>query len=504
MVCVHSLIVEGEIMQRIAIIGAGISGMSIARVLSRYALDIHVIEREPDVGWGVSKANTALIHGGYDDDPEKYPVRARLCIRGNRMWHQWVKELQIPHVWNGALIIAKRDEDFEELEILLERGRKNGVPEMRIIGKDETRAMEPHVADEAIGALWVPIVGQIGPIPAVIAIAENAVDNGVKMHLNSEVREIEHTGKEWVIKTSREEIRADYVINASGLFADSISSMAGFDDFTITPRRGEYWLFDDFISPKPNHVLFPTPTKISKGVVVTTEISGHLMIGPNAQNLGIDEKENTSNTREGLQEVWKKASEIWPELPPKSKVIRTFAGLRPEPPGGDFIIRHEDSGFINVAGIRSPGLTSAPAIAEEVREILQSLGVEMKEKHDWNPVRREITHFFMAPPDKINEMVKENPAYGKIVCRCNNVSEGDILEAIERMKKIGVSVPSVDSVKFRTKASTGTCQGSFCRPRIVQILAREYGVPMWKVTLKGPGSEIGIGDIKTLVRGDGL
>lgn len=491
---------------KVAIIGAGISGASIARVLSKYEnLEVHLIEKAPDVGWGVSKANTALIHGGYDDDPDRYPMRAKLCIRGNRLWHQWVKELQIPHVWNGALIVATKEEDFDTLEKLLERGRKNGVPEMRIVDRDELFHLEPGLTREAIGALWVPIVGQIGPIPAVIALVENAVANGVKTHLETEVKGIKvENGEVKGVETNKGFIEADIVINAAGLYADEVARMAGIDYFEIHPRKGEYYLFDDDV-PGPRRVLFPTPTPISKGIVVTTEISGHLMIGPNAQDLPPEEKDNLATTEEGLREVWEGAKKLWPNLPPKSRVIRTFAGLRPEPTGGDFIIKAEEEvcGFINVAGIRSPGLTSAPAIAYEVAEIIQrDLGINLVEKEKWNPYRKEITHFFMLPPEKANELIKKNPAYGKIVCRCNHVSEGDILEAIERMKFIGVKTPSVDSVKFRTKATTGTCQGSFCRPKIVQLLAREYGVEPWEVTLKGRGSEIGIGDVKALLRGE--
>ncbi|ALV62650.1 Glycerol-3-phosphate dehydrogenase [Thermococcus sp. 2319x1] len=491
---------------RAVIIGAGISGASIARVLSRYEnLEVHLIEKNADVGWGVSKANTALIHGGYDDDPEKYPTRAKLCIKGNRLWHEWVKELEIPHIWNGALIVALEDEDFKELEKLLERGRKNGVPEMRIVGREELFHLEPNLNPEALGGLWVPIVGQIGPIPAVIAIVENAVANGVKLHLETEVRGIKVEGGEVKgVETNNGFIEADIIINAAGLYADEISRMVGVNDFEIHPRKGEYWIFDDDI-PGPRRVLFPTPTPKSKGVVVTTEISGHLMIGPNAQDLPREEKENTATTREGLEEVWKKARELWPNLPPRSKVIRTFAGLRPEPTGGDFIIRAEKEvwGFINVAGIRSPGLTSAPAIAYEVRDIIKrDLGIKLVEKKKWNPYRKDITHFFMLSREKANELVKQNPSYGKIVCRCNHVSEGDILEAIERMKLIGVKTPSIDSIKVRTKATSGTCQGSFCRVRIARILAREYGVDLWDVTLKGKGSEIGIGDVKVLLRGE--
>lgn len=489
---------------KVVIIGAGISGASIARVLSKYDnLEVHLIEKNPDVGWGVSKANTALIHGGYDDDPEKYPMRAKLCVRGNRLWHEWVKELEIPHIWNGALIVALRDEDFDELGRLLERGRKNGVPEMRIIERDELFHLEPNLNPDALGALWVPTVGQIGPIPAVIAIVENAVANGVKLHLETEVRGIKVKGAEVKgVETNRGFIEADIIINAAGLYADEIARMAGVDYFEIHPRKGEYFIFDESVEG-PRRVLFPTPTPISKGVVVTTEVSGHLMIGPNAQDLPREKKDDLSTSREGLEEVWKKAGEIWPNLPPRSKIIRTFAGLRPEPTGGDFIIRAEDvHGFINVAGIRSPGLTSAPAIAYEVKEMLENdLELKLVEKPKWNPYRREITHFFMLSPGEVGALVRKNPAYGKIVCRCNKVSEGDVMEAIDRMKFIGVRTPSIDSVKFRTKATTGTCQGSFCRIRIAQILAREYGVNLWEVTLKGKGSEFGVGDVKILMRG---
>ncbi len=487
---------------RIIIIGAGITGMSIARELSKFEnLKIIVLEKNSDVGWGISKANTALIHGGYDDDPDKYPVRARLCVKGNSIWHRWVEELQIPHIWNGALVVAKTPREMEELKILFERGKRNGVKDMKILDRDELIKMEGEVHPEAMGALWIPTVGQIGPMPAVIALAENVVDNGVKILLDTIVKDVEVRDNEVKgVHTNRGFIEGDIVINAAGLYADEISRMAGVDYFRIFPRKGEYWIFDDSVGSKPEHVLFPAPTRKSKGVVVTTEVSGHLMIGPNAKDQ--EDKEDLSNTQEGLEEVWDKAKLIWPKLPPRSKVIRTFAGLRPETERGDFIIRAEEVyGFINVAGIRSPGLTAAPAIAQEVREIIErDLEIKLKRKEGWNPYRRDIAHFFMMDDSEISLKIAENPAYGKIVCKCNKVSEGDILEAIGRMKRIGVNVPSIDSVKFRTKATTGTCQGSFCRVRIAAILAREYNMPLWKVTLKGKGSEIGVGHVKALLQ----
>jgi len=486
---------------RVIIVGAGIVGMSIARELSKYNLDIVVVDKNSDVGWGVSKANTALIHGGYDDDPERYPNRARLCVQGNKIWREWVKELDIPSVWNGALVVARNEDEKKELRILFERGLRNGVEHMRILEDEEIRKVEPEISPDVTAALHIPSVGQIAPISAVIALAENAVDNGVKILLDTEVKDvIVRDGAIQGVETNKGFVKGDILINAAGLYADDISRMAGVDYFRIHPRKGEYWIFDDSVGPKPRHVLFPAPTKKSKGVVVTTEISGHLMIGPNAQD--IEDKEDLSNTFDGLEEVWEKARKIWPKLPPRSKVIRTFAGLRPEPDGGDFIIASEEVwGLINVAGIRSPGLTSAPAIARDVARIINGIGVDLEKKRKWISKRRDITHFFSLKDEEIKGKIAENPMYGRIVCKCNKVSEGDIVEAIARMKKIGVATPSIDSVKFRTRATTGTCQGSFCRVRISAILAREYATPMWRITLKGIGSEIGIGDVKVLLRG---
>ncbi len=463
--------------------GAGIVGASIARELSRYELEVHLVEREADVGWGVSKANTGLIHAGYDDDPDRFPVRARLCVRGNRIWHEWVDELDIPHTWSGALVVAKEESEVKRLEGLLRRGERNGVPELRILEGDEVLSMEPNLR-RVEAALYAPTVGQISPPQAVIALVENAVDNGVKVHLETEVRGVEVSGERVRgLRTSEGFIEADVVINAAGLHADDVSRMAGIEYFEIRPRKGEYLIFDEDAGPKPSRVLFPTPSEKSKGVVVTTEVQGHLMVGPNAQDLPKEEKEDRSTTPEGLREVYEKASEIWP-LPPLSRVIRTFSGLRPEPAGGDFVIRAEDVwGFVNVAGMRSPGLTAAPAVAKEVVRILGEMGTELREKPRWRARRKGIPR-----------------AGGRVICRCNLVREPQIREAIGRMRRVGVKTPSVDSVKFRTSATAGTCQGSFCRVEVAKILAEEFDVPLWEVTLKGRGSELGVGDVKVLLR----
>ena len=457
---------------RVAIVGAGITGVCVARELSRYQVEVHVFDSKPDVGWGVSKANTGLIHACYDDDPERFPVRAKACVKGNRMWRSLVEELSIPHSWNGSMVVGD-EEDLPRLRELLRRGIRNGVPELRIV---EAKKLEPLVRGEY--ALFAPTAGQISPPQAVIAIAESAAINGVRFHLETEVRGIRvKSGGVEALITDEGELKVDAVVNAAGLRADEVAGMVGLP-VEIRPRKGEYLIFDEDAGPKPSHIIFPVPGEKSKGVVITKEVSGHLMVGPNAKD--VQDKEDVSTTVEGLREVYEKASRLWP-LPPMNKVIRSFAGLRPEPEGGDFILgRTEVEGFYNAAGMRSPGLTAAPAVGEEIAYMVaEDLGLSRKD--DWKAGRP-------LPVDG-----------GRVVCRCNLVTSGRIRWAIERMRFLGVKTPSVDSVKFRTSATAGTCQGSFCRVHIAKMLAEEYRVPLWQVTLKGEGSELGVGEVKALV-----
>ena len=457
---------------RVGVIGAGIVGVCVARELSKYDVEVHVFDPNPDVGWGVSKANTGIIHACYDDDPDRFPVRARTCVKGNRMWRSLVEELKIPHSWSGSMVVGDED-DLPKLRELLRRGVRNGVPELRIV---KAKLLEPMVKAEY--ALYAPTAGQISPPQAVIAIAENASRNGVRFNLETRVLNLKvRSGEVAEVVTDKGEVKVDAVVNAAGLKADEVAKMVGLD-LEISPRKGEYLIFDEDSGPKPSHVIFPVPTEKSKGVVVTTEVSGHLMIGPNARD--VEDKDDVATSLEGLREVYEKASRIWP-LPPVSKVIRSFAGLRPEPRGGDFIVgRTRVQGFYNAAGMRSPGLTAAPAVGREIAEMIaQDYG--LREKEDWKPGRPEPR------------------GGGKVVCRCNLVREGTIRDAIERMLSLGVRTPSVDSVKFRTSATAGTCQGSFCRVHIARMLAEAYKVPLWEVTLKGRGSEIGVGHVKLLV-----
>lgn len=487
---------------RVAVVGAGIVGASISRVLSMFEdFEVHLVEREADVGWGVSKANTGVIHAGYDDEPELYPLRAKLCVEGNRLWRSWAEELEIPVKWCGSLVLAFSDHEVKILQALLDRGVRNGVEGLKIIEAEEVKSLEPNASKDAVAALWAPTAGQTSPWDAVAALVENSVANGVKLHLSTEVKAVRvEGGCVSGLETTKGFLEADWVINAAGLYADTIAETAGLGWYHIKPRKGEYILFDRDAEPRVSRILFPTPTPLSKGVVVTTTTDGNLMIGPNAQDLAYDRREDRGNTREGLQYVWAEASKLVDRLPPRGRAVRFFAGLRPEPTGGDFIVRGygEVYGFVDAAGMRSPGLTSAPAVAYMVLNILKSaVGVDFKPKVGWSPLRKRMVRFSELKLEDRARLVREEPRYGRIVCVDELVSEMEIIEAIKR------GATTMDGVKFRTRACMGVCQGSSCMYRVALILSRELNIPLWKVSLRGPGSEIGLGDVKALLRRPG-
>ncbi|MBS7634411.1 NAD(P)/FAD-dependent oxidoreductase [Candidatus Bathyarchaeota archaeon] len=484
---------------RVAIIGAGVVGASISRVLSMFEdFEVHLIEKEADVGWGVSKANTGIIHAGYDDEPDLFPLRAKLCAEGNLIWHEWVKDLDIPIRWCGSLVLAFNSEGEKILEELLDRGIRNGVPSLEIIDREKLKMLEPSSSKNATAALWAPTAGQISPWDAVAALVENSIANGVKLHLSTEVRGIKIVeGRISGLETNKSFLEVDCVINAAGLYADKISEMAGVGGYYIKPKKGEYLIFDKDAEPKVSRIIFPTPTPISKGVVVTTTTDGNLMIGPNAQDLPQNLREDKSNTYDGLKFIWESASNLVNKLPPRNKVIRFFAGLRPEPSGGDFIIRDYDEvfGFIEASGMRSPGLTSAPAVAQMILDALKAkFDLNPKLKAGWNRYRRRIKRFSEMTFEERIKAVNENPGYGRIICVDELVAEAEIVEAIRR------GATTIDGIKFRTRACMGTCQGSSCTYKVAVILARELNVPLWSVSLKGPGTEIGIGDVKALFK----
>jgi len=484
-------------MEDIVIIGAGVTGCSIARELSRYDLNITVVEKEEDVACGSSKANSAIIHAGFDAAPGTW--KAKMNVKGNGMFPALCEELDVPYINNGSLVVAVTEDEEKVLEELLERGRTNGVQHLRIIGRDELLDMEPNINPSARGALYAPTAGLICPYEFTIALAENANQNGVKFWLEAPVTDIEVLeDSSFLIKTPKGSIRTKYVINAAGLFADEISKMAGAEEYTITPRKGEYLIFDKQFGNMVKKSIFPTPTKISKGILVCPTVDGNVFIGPNSNN--IEDKNDTSVNVAGIEEIIAGGKKLVPNLPLKN-VITSFAGLRAVSNTNDFIIEasKKAKGFINVGGIQSPGLTSAPAIALMVKDILQEEGLTLKEKANFIPHRPRKVRFREMSNEERSNLIKENPAYGRVICRCETVTEGEIIDAIRRP----LGARSIDAVKRRTRAGMGRCQGGFCSPRVLEILARELNADPLEITKKGTGSNILVGRIKEFIQSEG-
>lgn len=479
--------------KKIVIIGAGIIGACIARELSKYEnFKIFLLEKEVDVCLGISKANTAILHAGFDDDKDKFPLRATLCSKGNYLWHDLVKKLHIPVLWSGSLVVATNDEQMNTLHELLKRGIKNKVPGLEVINRTKLLEIEPNIIKSAGGALYAKTAGVISPYEAVFALIENSIDNGTKLILNTKVKDFKFKKTKEVI-TNSGSYKFDYVINASGLYGDEISKLAGINDFTINPRKGEYYLFDKSFGRSTNHIVFPTPTKKSKGIVVSFTVENHTLIGPNAQD--VSSKEDYSTTHIGLDEVYGNAKQLVWKIPPKEQCIRNFAGLRPESSTGDFIVKNypEVEGFINVVGIRSPGLTAAPAIGEMVRLIIEKdMDEKLYRKDNFNPIRKPIIRFEEQSIQKQDVLIQRNPKYGKIICRCETVSEAEIIEAIKR------GATTVDGVKFRTRAGMGRCQGGFCSFRVMEILSRELNLSKTTIDKKGKASQMVICTTKDL------
>lgn len=490
-------------MLKVVIVGAGIIGSSIARVLSRYEnLEIYLVDKEPDVGWGASKANTGIIHPGHEEDPLNHPLRAKLCVEGNMLWRKWVSELDIPAKWPGELMLFYDSETESTAKKFIDWGKANGV-ETILLDQAELRKIEPAVSDVAKGAVYAPSAGVISPMEAVIGIVENAVENSVKLLTETYVkRVVARNGEVKGVETDRGFIEANVVINAAGVHADYIARTAGVDEwFKIKPRRGEYLLFDEKVPVKPLHILHTTPTPVTKGVYAVTTTHNTLLIGPTAEDLDEEMKEYLGNTTYGLSYLWSQIPLLLREPPPRNKLIRYFSGIRPEPPDGQWLIKAYDNprGFVNVAGIRSPGLTAAPAIAEYVAKLLaEAVDMKLVEKKKWIPHRRSIPRISEKTLEEIDNLIKRDPRYGEIVCKCRLVSRAEVEEAIARMIKIGVKTVTVDGVKFRTLAGFGQCQGSFCRQRVAQIISAKTGIPLCKVVIKrGP---YGFGGIKDLLR----
>lgn len=483
-------IMKGEMtdMYDVIIIGGGVSGAASARELSRYKVRACVLEKEEDVCCGTSKANSAIAHAGYDAEPGS--LMAKLNVRGNEMMEQLSKDLDFPFQRIGSLVICLSEEEMPGLQKLYDKGIANGVKGLKILNREEVLEMEPNITDNMYAALYAPTAGIVCPFNLNIALAENAYTNGIEFRFNTEVQNIRKIDGGYELCTNQGTFRTKYVVNAAGVYADKFHNMVSEKKIHITPRRGDYCLLDKSAGTHVSRTIFSLPTKYGKGVLVTPTVHGNLLVGPTA--IDIENKEGTNTTREGLDEVITKAGQNVKNLPMR-QVITSFAGLRAHEDGTEFIIGEpEDArGFIDCAGIESPGLTSCPAIGEMVAGILQEkLGLEKKD--NFIATRKGILDPDTLTREERAELIQREPAYGNIICRCEMITEGEILDAIRRP----LGARSLDGVKRRTRAGMGRCQSGFCSPRTMEILARELHVSMADITKSGGKSRLVVGTNK--------
>lgn len=472
----------GDRMYDIIIIGAGVSGTSIARELSRCKGKFCVLEKEEDVCCGTSKANSGIVHAGYDAAPGS--LMAELNVKGNRMMKALSEELDFPFYQNGSFVVCTEENALPRLSELYERGQKNGVKDLQILTREEALFMEPNLCGETVAVLYAPTAGIVCPFGMNIALAENAFSNGVEFAFDTEVKEIIKKESHYQLITSKGIYEARCVVNAAGVYADRFHNMVSEKKIHITPRKGEYILLDKSAGNHVSHTIFALPGKYGKGVLVTPTVHGNLMIGPTA--VDITDKEGKNTTAEGIDTIRQKAGNSVRNLPLK-KVITSFAGLRAHEDGHEFLIGEvEDApGFIDCAGIESPGLTSAPAIGVLAADLLKDK-LQLEDNPSFTPERKGILNPTLLTLEERNRLIQNQPAYGNIICRCEMISEGEILDAIHRP----LGAKSLDGVKRRTRAGMGRCQSGFCSPRTMEILHRELKIPMEELTKCGGNSRL--------------
>lgn len=477
-------------MKDVIIIGGGVVGCSVARELSRFDADILLLERGNDVSVGTSKANSGIVHGGYDAKPGT--LKAKFNVAGNAMFDALARELDFPFKRNGSMVLCFDKADIGKLLELKEQGVKNGVQGLYVPESYEAvKAMEPYVSENVVAALVVPNGGIVSPYEMTIAYAENAATNGVEFRFGSEVTAIDRIdGRLQVTCADGFTAQAKYVVNAAGVYADVINNMISPDKMHITARKGDYELLDKTCGYMASHTLFQMPTKMGKGVLVTPTCHGNILVGPTATD--VTDKDDVATTPEELASAFERALLTMPSLN-RRNIITQFSGLRAHLDTDDFVIGESAAvkGLYNVAGIESPGLSSAPAIAVHVaEEIAQKLS--LGKNANFVAERKGIPHFATLSDEERQKLVAENPLYGRIVCRCETVTEGEIVEAIRRKP----GAVDMDGVKRRTRQGMGRCQAGFCTPRVMEILSRELGVPMTEVTKRGGNSQFVIGRTK--------
>ena len=471
----------------VIIIGCGVIGADCAYELAKYALRVGILEASNDVANGTTKANSAIVHAGYDPLPGT--KMARLNVRGSAMMGELCRKLDVPYRNNGSLVVSLSEEDDETLRELYARGAANGVPGLRLLTGDEALALEPNLSPGVRGALLAPSAGIVNPWELCLALAETAVRNGAELRLSAPVTAIERIGNGWKLTTPKGCFTARYVINAAGTRADQIAAMVGDRSFAIKPTKGEYYLLDKSEGGRVDRVIFQCPSKAGKGVLVTPTVHGNLLVGPDATPT---EPENTANTAAGMAFVKASAQRSVPGINFRDN-IRNFAGVRANSDHEDFIIEESAvaPGFFHAAGIRSPGLSAAPAIGPEVLDLLRQAGLELNAKAEYTDSRRRIRFHELSEEEK-NEMIRKDPRWGRVICRCETVTEGEIVEALHTP----IPPVSVNGVKRRVGAGMGRCQGGFCGPRVQEIIARELGLDPTEVLMDWEGTWVLCGETK--------
>ena len=475
-------------MYDIVVIGGGVIGGSILRELTKYNLKVCLLEKESDVSMGQSRANSGIVHAGYD--AKEGTNKAKFNVLGNQMMEEVCAELGVKFRRNGSLVVAFSDEELQTLKELYNRGIANGVKELYLIDKEELFALEKNISKNAVGALYAKTGGIVCPYELTISAIGNAMDNGADLKLEFEVTNIEKKDGYFIITSGKgEQVESKIVINAAGINSGKMSALAGDNSFQVKGRKGEYILLDresgDFVS----HTLFFTPTQKGKGILVTQTVDNNILLGPTAELVDFND---TSTTEKGLEFIKSKASEMATNIP-FYNTITSFTGVRAYSTTNDFVIEESAvKGFINVAGIESPGLTSAPAIAKYVVEEIVAKITKIEENKNFNKYRKPDYFFNRLSNEEKNKIIKEDSTYGNIVCRCEKITEGEIIRAVTENPK----ATTIDGVKRRTRAGMGRCQGGFCQPRVAEIIARELGIDIVDVTKSGGNSNILIGRTK--------
>jgi glycerol-3-phosphate dehydrogenase len=478
-----------------AVIGCGVSGANIARRLSMYQIRIAILEKAADVSFGTSKANSGIVHGGFHHN-KKY-LKARLEIRGSLMFDQLRRELDFPFKRCGIIVAALHEDEMKSVEHLYMQGVENGVIGIELCSRDRILELEPKLSPDVVGGLYAPGGGMIEPYRFVFALVESAMKNGGHLYTDFKVSQARYDpsarcqpspGEDekpglWAIRAADgREVKARYVINAAGLFADEVSEIFGGEEFSIKARKGEYFLMDKQTRARPDRVVFPVPTAVSKGMLVIPTVEGTVLVGPTAD--ATDNKADYATTAERLDQILDSGKTMIPSLS-RNDVITNFAGLRPYL-GEDFYIEPSKKApaFVQVAGIQSPGLTASPAIGEYVKDLLKDMGLKLTEKPGWDPFVEDRPRSRELSPFQLDELIAKDPAWGNIVCRCENVSEAEIVQAIR------LGHYTLDGIKYFTRAQMGRCQGGFCTYKIIKIIMRETGLCWKEITKHGGASRI--------------